>query len=118
MNIVSKPPYNSYDYFNNSKYINILKKNIFNYIYIKKRINLSHINILYIKGSARLGNFFLCINNAMIFCELFRCKRIIIQNNNIIFIELTFKIRLVLINYHKKEKDLIILFFIRNIILL
>ena len=86
INIISKPSYNSYDYFNNSKYINILKKNIFNYIYIKKRKRISHINILYIKGSARLGNFFVCINNAMIFCELFGCKKIIIENNNIIFI--------------------------------
>ena len=42
-----------------------------------------------IKGSGRLGNFFICINNAIIFCELFGCKKIIIENNNIIFINHT-----------------------------
>ena len=89
MNIISEPPYNSYNYFNNSKYINNLKKNAFNYIYKKKRINITHINIFYIKGSVRLGNFFISINNAMIFCELFACKKIIIENNNNIFINHT-----------------------------
>ena len=44
---------------------------------------------MYIKGSGRLGNFLICINNAIIFCELLRCKKIIIENNNRIFINHT-----------------------------
>ena len=44
---------------------------------------------MFIKGSSRLGNFFVSINNAIIFCELLGCKKIIIEKNNIIFINHT-----------------------------
>lgn len=30
----------------------------------------------------RFGNYFISLNNAIIFCELFNCKRIILTNNN------------------------------------
>ena len=81
-NIVKKHSYNSYDYFNNSKNINALRKYLFNSIYIKKRQNITNINLLFIKGAAQLGNFFVCINNAIIFCELLGCKKLIIEKNN------------------------------------
>ena len=44
---------------------------------------------MFLKGSSRLGNFFVSINNAIIFCELLGCKKLIIEKNNIIFINHT-----------------------------
>lgn len=52
---------------------------------INKR-NLNNINILFIKGLARFGNFLMSINNAIIYCEILDCKKIIIEYNNQIFI--------------------------------
>jgi hypothetical protein len=37
-------------------------------------------------GSFNFGNFIICLNNAIILCEFFHCKRIIIQSNQYIFI--------------------------------
>ena len=54
---------------------------------IKKRIN--YIDSLYIIGSFNFGNHIICINNAIILCEFFHCKRIIIQSNKNIFINNT-----------------------------
>jgi hypothetical protein len=51
---------------------------------IKKRIN--YIDSLYLIGSFNFGNFIICLNNAIILCEFFSCKRIIIQLNKNIFI--------------------------------
>jgi hypothetical protein len=50
----------------------------------KKRIN--NIDSLYIIGSFNFGNYIICLNNAIILCEFFHCKRIIIQSNKNIFI--------------------------------
>ena len=41
---------------------------------IKKRIN--YIDSLYIIGSFNFGNYIICLNNAIILCEFFHCKRI------------------------------------------
>ena len=54
------------------------------YHIIKKRIK--YIDSLYIIGCLKFGNFIICLNNAIILCEFFRCKRIIIQSNKNIFI--------------------------------
>ena len=40
-------------------------------------------------GSFNFGNFIICLNNAIILCEFFHCKRIIIQSNKYIFINNT-----------------------------
>ena len=48
--------------------------------------NISHIESLYIIGSFNFGNFIICLNKALIFCEFFLCKRIIIQSNKNILI--------------------------------
>jgi len=44
-------------------------------------------NSLYITGGLKFGNFLISLNNAIIFCELFHYKRIIIENNKFIFIK-------------------------------
>ena len=44
-------------------------------------------NSLYITGGLKFGNFLIAINNAIIFCELFCYKRIIIENNKGIFLK-------------------------------
>ena len=49
------------------------------YKLIKK--NISYINTLYIKGHRRFGNYFISLNNAILFCEFLNCRRIIIQND-------------------------------------
>jgi hypothetical protein len=38
------------------------------------------------KRKSRFGNYFISINNAIIYCEFLGCKKIIFENNNTIFI--------------------------------
>ena len=64
-----------------------LRQSFLNNLYNKTRLNLTHINILFLKGKSRTGNFFISINNAIIFCELVGCKKLIIEFNKKIFIE-------------------------------
>ena len=73
--------------FNNSNKINDIKQNLIKELYKNTKKNFTHINVLYISGNgSRLGNFFICVNNAIIFCELFNCKKIIIDSNKYLFI--------------------------------
>ena len=69
---------------NNKKIL--LKKIILSKIFNITKKNIKNINSLFIKGNYRFGNFFLAINNALIFCEILYCKKIIIENNNNIYI--------------------------------
>lgn len=64
---------------NNSNINYILRDKIIQYF--KK--NISSINTLYIKSGGRFGNYLICLNNAIIFCEFLSCKRIVIENNYI-----------------------------------
>ena len=68
---------------NTSKIINI-KRNLQDKIYKIIKKNISCINTLYIEGCIRFGNYFISLNNAIIFCEFLNCRRIIIQNDFII----------------------------------
>lgn len=52
---------------------------------LNKRI--FYLDSLYIIGSYNFGNFIISLNNAIIFCEFFHCKRIILQSNNNTFIK-------------------------------
>ena len=61
----------------NKKMFNIIKHELQGLI--KKNIN--SIDSLYITGTIKFGNFIISINNAILFCELFHCKRIIIQSS-------------------------------------
>ena len=72
---------------NNKK--KIMKKVILSKIFTnmnRKINNINNIKILYIKGKLRFGNFFISINNAIIYCEILQCKKIIIENNNKIYL--------------------------------
>ena len=63
---------------NNKK--KIMKKVILSKIFTnmnRKINNINNIKILYIKGKLRFGNFFISINNAIIYCEILQCKKII-----------------------------------------
>lgn len=66
---------------NNSRIIDIIKINIQNLISKKFKKRITYINALYIKRRLRFGNFFISLNNAIIFCEFLGCKRIIIQHH-------------------------------------
>jgi hypothetical protein len=71
---------NSYIIFNNIK--RTLKDKI--YKYLKK--NITNINSLYIIGNLRFGNYYISLNNAILFCEVLNCKKIIINNKRKNFI--------------------------------
>lgn len=65
---------------NNFKIINIIKRNLQKHIYNIFKKNITSINSLYIIGHMRFGNYFIGLNNAIIFCEFLGCKRLIIKN--------------------------------------
>ena len=72
--------------------------------YIKKNVN--YINTLYLKGKIRFGNFLVSVNNAIFFCEILECKRIIIEHSNDIFIRhklLNQKYNMTIEPYNKSE---------------
>jgi len=62
-----------------AKYI---KSSIYKLLYQFSKKKIINIDSLYINGIMRFGNYLISLNNAIIFCELFNCKRIIIKNNN------------------------------------
>jgi hypothetical protein len=67
---------------NNSKMFNITKHKLQGLI----NNNINYIDSLYIIGRLNFGNFIISVNNAIIFCEFFHCKRIIINSYKNIFI--------------------------------
>ena len=76
---------------NNSNIFKFAKQNLIkllqiNEIYNKLKKNLININLIYVSGSVRFGNFLITINNAIIVCELLGCKKIVIQNSKKVFI--------------------------------
>ena len=60
----------------NKKMFYIIK----NQIQASLKKNINYIDSLYIMGTYNFGNFIISINNAIIFCEFFHCKRIIIES--------------------------------------
>jgi len=66
---------------NNYKIIKIIKRNIEDKFFKTQKKNITYVNTLYIYGHLRFGNYFISLNNAIIFCEIFGCKKIIIKNN-------------------------------------
>jgi len=72
---------------NNKK--RIMKKILLFKIFKKTRKNINNINnisTLFIKGITHFGNLFITINNAIIYCELLNCRKIIIEYSNNIYI--------------------------------
>lgn len=76
----------------NKKSSNSLNKNLIIFETIKHKLQglikrkTSYIDSLYIVGKYAFGNFIIAINNAIIFCEYFSCKKIIIKSFKSLFI--------------------------------
>lgn len=49
-----------------------------------KKQNISSIKFLYLKGKQNIGNFLISLNNAIFFCEILKCKKILIENSNLL----------------------------------
>ena len=77
---------NTYSESNNSKIFNNIKRILKDKIYKYFNKNITNIDSLYIKGNLRFGNYFISLNNAIIFCEVMSCKKIIIFNHRNSFI--------------------------------
>ena len=67
----------------------IMKKIFLSKIFEKTRRNINIFNTLFIKGELRFGNFFISVNNAIVYCEILGCKKIIMEYNNNIYINNT-----------------------------
>ena len=65
------------------------KKELLNTISKRINRNISKVNLLYIRGKFRFGNFLIVLNNAIFFCELLGCKRMIFQCLKDLFINKT-----------------------------
>ena len=63
-----------------------MKKIILSKLFKKTRRNINNFNTLFIKGELRFGNFFISVNNAIVYCEILECKKIIMEYNNNIYI--------------------------------
>ena len=58
---------------------NLIKKKILlSKIFKRSRRNINNISTLFINGKAHFGNYFIGINNAIIYCEILGCKKITI----------------------------------------
>lgn len=75
--------------YTNSNIMKNIKQYLVNELFKKTKKNLTQVDNLYITGEHRLGNYLICINNAIISCELLNCKRLIIEKNNALFINHT-----------------------------
>jgi hypothetical protein len=71
---------------NSFKIFNNIKRTLKDLIYKYFNKNITNIDSLYIKGNLRFGNYFISLNNAIIFCEVMSCKKIIIFNHRNNFI--------------------------------
>jgi len=73
----------SNNHLNSYKIYNTIKSTLKNKVYKIFKKNITCINSLYIDQKIRFGNYFISLNNAIIFCEFFSCKRIILKSNYI-----------------------------------
>ena len=67
----------------------IIKKILLSKIFKITRRNINNISTIFIIGKANFGNYFISINNAIIYCEFLGCKNIIMENNKNIYINRT-----------------------------
>ena len=67
----------------------LMKKMILYKIFKITRKNVNNVSSLFIRGKCHFGNFFQSINNAIIYCHILNCKKIIIENNKNLYINKT-----------------------------
>jgi len=72
---------------NNKK--TIIKNILLSKIFKINRRNINNITTLFIKNKIRFGNYFISINNAIVYCEFLGCKKIILEYNRNIYINST-----------------------------
>ena len=72
---------------NNKK--KIIKKVLLSKIFKLTNRSINNISILFINNQTRFGNYFISINNAIIYCKFLGCKKIMIEYNNNIYINST-----------------------------
>ena len=63
---------------NSFRIINNIKRTLKDKIYKYLKKNITNINSIYIRGYLRFGNYLISLNNAILFCEVMNCKKIII----------------------------------------
>ena len=63
-----------------------IKKILLSKIYKITKRNMNNIKTIFINGKVHFGNYFISLNNAIIYCEFLGCKKIIMENNNNIYI--------------------------------
>jgi hypothetical protein len=78
----------SKNYFKSNKH-SIMKKVLLSKISKEARRNLTDNIKLFLRKKGRFGNFFISINNAIIYCEFLCCQKIIVEYLNEIFINNT-----------------------------
>jgi hypothetical protein len=66
-----------------------MKKTLLSKIFKINRRNINNISVLFIKNKIRFGNYFISINNAIVYCEFLGCKKIILEYNRNIYINST-----------------------------
>ena len=72
---------------NNKK--TIMKNILLSKIFKVNRRNINNISTLFLKNKIRFGNYFISINNAIVYCEFLGCKKIILEYNRKIYINST-----------------------------
>ena len=72
---------------NNKK--TIMKNILLSKIFKVNRRNINNISTLFLKNKIRFGNYFISINNAIVYCEFLGCKKIILEYNRKIYINNT-----------------------------
>ena len=72
-------------FFENNKK-KIIKKVLLSKIFKLTNRSINNISNIFINNKTHFGNYFISINNAIIYCEFLGCKKLIIEYNNNIYI--------------------------------
>ena len=62
--------------YNSSK--NDLKRKLFKFVSIKQKKDINKVDCLILRSNLRFGNLIIALNNAIFYCEILECKKIII----------------------------------------
>lgn len=74
--------YNLEEYSNNSKNQKEIKEKFFQEISIKKKTNVTQVNTFFLSYIAYFGNNLIALNNAIFYCEIIGCSKIVLNSKN------------------------------------
>ena len=74
--------YNLFKYSNNDSMKNKLKKNLLGEISRLKKQNITKLDTFYLSHKVNFGNNIIAVNNAIFYCEVIGCNKIILNNKN------------------------------------